>query len=48
MIRRLRRLTQKEKEELATDPHGLTQTFVRRTSPGKNGHRFAKKAKKMG
>ena len=29
--------------KLATDTHRLTQTFVRRTSPGKNSHRFAKK-----
>ena len=28
------------------DPHGLTQTFGRRTSPDKNSHRFAKKRRK--
>jgi|LGVE01.1.fsa_nt_gb hypothetical protein len=31
---------------LATDPHRLTRTFVRRTSPDKNSHRFAKKSQK--
>jgi hypothetical protein len=29
--------------ELATDPHGLTQTFIRPTWPDKKSHRFAKK-----
>ena len=33
----------RKKLELATDTHRLTQTFVRRTSPDKNSHRFAKK-----
>ena len=27
---------------LATDTHGLTQTFVRQASPAKKSHRFAK------
>ena len=35
------------KYKLATDPHGLTRTFVRRTSPDKNSHRFAKKRRKV-
>ena len=34
--------------ELATDPHGLTQTFVRQASPAKNSHRFAKQSQKDG
>ena len=33
----------KDKDELATDPHRLTRTFVRRTSPNKNSYRFARK-----
>ena len=39
----IERPTSNEKdEELATDPHRLTQTFVRATCSGKNSHRFAK------
>ena len=36
------------RSRLATDSHRLTQTFVRRTSPDKNGHRFAKRQKTEG
>ena len=38
----IERPTSNEKEELATDPRRLTQTFVRATCSGKNSHRFAK------
>ena len=38
----------KDKDELATDQHGPTRTFVRRTSPNKNSHRFAKRQRSEG
>ena len=44
IISRKKAQTTQKKEGLATDPHGLTQTFSRLTSPDKNSHRFAKKS----
>ena len=32
--------------ELATDSHGLTRTFIRATCSAKNSHRFARKIQK--